>query len=42
MEKAWDILSQKGEVRVSLDLFSTGWLIFRKESSKQHFRLRYI
>ena len=42
MEEAWNIISQKEEVRVSLDLFSTGWLIFRKESSKQHFRLRYI
>jgi predicted O-methyltransferase YrrM len=42
MVEAWDILRQKEEVRVSLDLFSTGWLIFRKESSKQHFRLRYI
>ena len=42
MEEAWDIIRQKEEVRVSLDLFSTGWLIFRKESSKQHFRLRYI
>jgi predicted O-methyltransferase YrrM len=42
MEEGWDILRQKEEVRVSLDLFSTGWLIFRKESSKQHFRLRYI
>ena len=42
MQEAWNILRQKEEVRVSLDLFSTGWLIFRKESSKQHFRLRYI
>jgi predicted O-methyltransferase YrrM len=42
MEEAWDIIRQKEEVRVSLDLFSSGWLIFRKESSKQHFRLRYI
>jgi predicted O-methyltransferase YrrM len=42
MEEAWDILRQKEEVRVSLDLFSSGWFIFRKESSKQHFRLRYI
>jgi predicted O-methyltransferase YrrM len=42
MEEAWDIIRNKDEVRVSLDLFTTGWLIFRKESSKQHFRLRYI
>jgi predicted O-methyltransferase YrrM len=42
MREAWDTIRQKDEVRVSLDLFSTGWVIFRKESSKQHFRLRYI
>jgi predicted O-methyltransferase YrrM len=42
MEEAWEIIRHKEEVSVSLDLFSTGWLIFRKESSKQHFRLRYI
>jgi len=42
MEEAWDLIRQKDEVRVSLDFFSTGWVIFRKESSKQHFRLRYI
>lgn len=42
MEEAWNIICQKEEVRVSMDLFSTGWIIFRKESSKQHFRLRYI
>lgn len=41
-EEAWEIIRQKGEVKVSLDLFSSGWLIFRKESPKQHFRLRYI
>lgn len=42
MEEAWNILREKEEVRVSLDLFTSGWLIFRKESSKQHFRLRYM
>jgi len=42
MEEAWDIIRQKEEVRVSLDMFSSGWLLFRKELSKQHFRLRYI
>lgn len=41
-EEAWDIIRKKKEVSVSLDLFSSGWLLFRKESSKQHFRLRYI
>lgn len=42
MEEAWDIIRKSEEVSVSLDLFSSGWLIFRKELSKQHFRLRYI
>lgn len=42
MEDAWEMIRKKEEVRVSLDLFTTGWLIFRKESSKQHFRLRYM
>jgi predicted O-methyltransferase YrrM len=41
-EEAWNIISKKEEVRVSLDLYTTGWLIFRKESSRQHFRLRYM
>jgi predicted O-methyltransferase YrrM len=42
MEEAWEIIRKKAEVQVSLDLFSTGWVLFRKESSKEHFRLRYI
>lgn len=42
MEEAWEIIRQREEVRISLDLFSSGWLFFRRESSKEHFRLRYI
>lgn len=42
MEQAWELLRQEQEVRISLDFFFTGWIFFRKESSKQHFRLRYI
>jgi len=42
MEQAWELVWQKQEVRISLDFFFTGWVFFRKESSKQHFRLRYI
>jgi len=41
-EQAWELVRQKQEVRISLDFFFTGWIFFRKESSKQHFRLRYI
>lgn len=42
MEEAWELLKQRQEVRISLDFFYTGWVFFRKESSRQHFRLRYI
>lgn len=42
MEEAWEKIRQKEEATVSLDLFTSGWVLFRKESSKQHFRLRYI
>jgi predicted O-methyltransferase YrrM len=42
MEEAWEEIWQKEEARVSLDLFTSGWVLFRKESSKQHFRLRYV
>jgi predicted O-methyltransferase YrrM len=42
MEQAWDIITKKEEVKISLDLFFSGWIFFRRESSRQHFRLRYI
>ena len=42
MEEAWEQIRQQEEVRISLDLFFSGWIFFRKESSKQHFRLRYF
>jgi predicted O-methyltransferase YrrM len=42
MEEAWELILQKPEVTVSLDFFYSGWVFFRKESSRQHFRLRYI
>jgi predicted O-methyltransferase YrrM len=42
MEQAWEQVRKKPEVTISLDLFFTGWIFLRKESSKQHFRLRYI
>lgn len=42
MEKAWEIIKQKPEVTVSLDFFRQGWIFFRKESSREHFRLRYF
>ena len=42
MEEAWRILSSRADVTISLDFFHSGWLFFRKESSKEHFRLRYL
>jgi hypothetical protein len=42
MEQAWQLVRQHDKVRISLDLFFSGWILFRKESSRQHFRLRYI
>ena len=42
MEEAWNIIIQRPGVTVSLDFFYSGWVFFRKESSLQHFKLRYI
>jgi len=42
MEKAWNTVCGRQEVRVSIDFFSSGWVLFRKELSRQHFRLRYF
>jgi len=42
MEQAWGEICQDERVTVSLDLFYSGWVLLRKESSKQHFRLRYV
>ena len=42
MEEAWGQVIQRQEVKVSLDFFYNGWVFFRKESSREHFRLRYI
>jgi predicted O-methyltransferase YrrM len=42
MEEAWEIVKNKPEVKLSLDLFFSGWIFFRKESSRQHYHLRYF
>lgn len=42
MEKGWELIRQKQEVRISLDFFFHGWIFLRKESTKEDFRLRYI
>lgn len=42
MEEAWEELIRRKDVTISLDFYHWGWLFFRKESSKEHFRLRYL
>jgi predicted O-methyltransferase YrrM len=42
MEKAWKHLSRLPRVSVSIDLFHSGWILLRKELSREHFRLRYL
>jgi predicted O-methyltransferase YrrM len=42
MEEAWEMVFRREEIRISLDFYFMGWLFFRKESSKEHFRLRYL
>lgn len=41
MEKAWAEIKEHSEVKVTLDLFYMGIVFFRKELSKQNFRIRY-
>jgi predicted O-methyltransferase YrrM len=42
MEQAWEKIRMHPAVTVSMDLFFTGWIFFRRESSREHFNLRYI
>jgi predicted O-methyltransferase YrrM len=42
MEKAWEHILGRDEVRISLDFFFSGWLFFRRECSKEHFKLRHL
>jgi predicted O-methyltransferase YrrM len=41
MEEAWEIIKQSPEVSVTVDLFFIGLVFFRKESSKEHFVIRF-
>ena len=41
MESAWKHISQHPSVTLSLDLFFSGIVFFRKELSKQHFVIRF-
>lgn len=42
MEDAWAQIRANPAVRISIDLFFSGWVFFRKESSREQFRLRYF
>ncbi len=42
MERAWDEARRAPQVSVSIDLFHSGWLLMRKELSREHFSLRYL
>lgn len=42
MEEAWNKICRHERVKISLDLFFSGWILFRKESSREHFRLRHV
>lgn len=41
MFRAWNIIKNHKEVRVSIDLFAMGLVFFRTEQEKEHFTLRY-
>lgn len=41
MEQAWETIKRDHRVIVSLDFFHMGWVLFRKELSREHFMLRY-
>jgi len=40
MAKAWKEIKQHPDVTVTVDLFFVGFVFFRKEQAKEHFRLR--
>lgn len=42
MAMAWQEICRSEKVTVSLDLFMSGWVFLRRESSREHFRLRYV
>jgi predicted O-methyltransferase YrrM len=41
MENAWEYIRKDPRVTVTVDLFSTGLVFFRKESEKQNFSIRF-
>lgn len=41
MEETWDEIKKSKEVSLSIDLFFIGMVFFRKQSTKQHFTIRF-
>lgn len=41
MEEAWNEIKQSEEVTITIDLFFLGIVFFRKESSKEHFTIKF-
>lgn len=41
MERAWNVIRQHPDVRLTVDLFFVGLVFFRRNQPKQHFRLRF-
>ncbi len=41
MQKAWQDIIHNQKVSVSVDIFKMGLVFFRKESSKEHFKVRF-
>lgn len=41
MEQAWEVIKSSKDVKVSIDLFHMGIVFFRKEFTKQHFKVRF-
>ena len=40
MTQAWETILKDSRVIVSIDCFNLGFIFFRKEQPKQHFRIR--
>lgn len=40
MQEAWSIIKKHSKVRVTVDVFYFGIVFFRKEQSKEHFKIR--
>jgi predicted O-methyltransferase YrrM len=41
MKKAWDEITSRPEVKISIDLYDLGLIFFRNNQAKQHFVLKF-